>query len=152
MVVVLGDARLSMENDLKEGRRFDVLIIDAFSGDAIPTHLLTEEAWGLYWQLLKKGGVLAIHLSNKYLNLIPVVQYHNSRLLHTELIQINSEDDPTWNITAASWLIQTANQEFLQSIGSKAKIPATEIPPVHWTDEKSAVIGLLMINAPLLET
>ena len=69
--VVLGDARLSLERE--QSKQFDVLAVDAFSGDAIPVHLLTRQAFALYWRHLKPDGVLAVHVSNKYLNLAPVV-------------------------------------------------------------------------------
>src|SRR5205814_881496 len=69
--VVLGDARLSLEREAPEN--YDVLAVDAFSSDAIPVHLLTREAIALYFRHLQPGGVLAVHVSNKYLNLAPVV-------------------------------------------------------------------------------
>ena len=69
--VVLGDARLSLAHELPQ--KFDMLVIDAFSGDAIPVHLLTREAFDIYWRHLKPGGVLAVHISNQYLNLGPIV-------------------------------------------------------------------------------
>src|SRR5262249_7465907 len=70
--IVLGDARLSLEQELAQGSQhdFDVLVIDAFSGDSIPVHLLTEEAFRLYFQRLKAPqGVLAVHVSNTVLDL-----------------------------------------------------------------------------------
>ncbi|HLJ15492.1 MAG TPA: fused MFS/spermidine synthase, partial [Bryobacteraceae bacterium] len=70
--VTLGDARLSLESEPAQG--FDVLIVDAFSGDAIPVHLLTKEAFALYLRHLKPGGILAVHVSNQFLELAPVVQ------------------------------------------------------------------------------
>ncbi|HEY2410659.1 MAG TPA: fused MFS/spermidine synthase [Pirellulaceae bacterium] len=76
--VVLGDARLKLEQELRgaggKGNEFDVLVLDAFSGDAIPTHLLTTEAFDLYKQHLKPGGILAAHITNSYLDLYPVVK------------------------------------------------------------------------------
>jgi hypothetical protein len=76
--VVLGDARLKLEQELKEtqgkGNQFDVLVLDAFSGDAIPTHLLTTEAFQVYKQHLKPDGILVAHITNSYLDLYPVVQ------------------------------------------------------------------------------
>lgn len=74
--IALGDARLVLERELKEGRRqnFDVLAIDAFSSDSIPVHLLTREAFALYLEHLRKpDGVLAVHVSNRFLDLLPVV-------------------------------------------------------------------------------
>src|SRR5262249_51887740 len=68
----LGDARLSLEREAPEN--FDVLAVDAFSSDAIPVHLLTREAFELYFRHLKSSGVLAVHVSNKHLDLPPVVK------------------------------------------------------------------------------
>ncbi len=76
--VVLGDARLKLEQELQEsggkGNEFDVLVLDAFSGDAIPTHLLTTEAFTLYKQHLKSDGIIVAHITNSYLDLYPVVK------------------------------------------------------------------------------
>jgi hypothetical protein len=76
--VVLGDARLKLEHELREtagkGNEFDVLVLDAFSGDAIPTHLLTTEAFDLYKKHLKPDGILVAHITNSYLDLYPVVK------------------------------------------------------------------------------
>src|SRR5260370_30029976 len=69
--VALGDARLSLEREPKQS--FDVLAVDAFSSDSIPVHLLTKEAFGLYFRHLKDNGVLAVHVSNRYVDLEPVV-------------------------------------------------------------------------------
>ncbi len=73
--IVLGDARLSLERELDAGRpqAFDVLAIDAFAGDSIPVHLLTREAVSLYMRHLADGGVLAVHISNRFLDLGPVL-------------------------------------------------------------------------------
>ncbi len=143
ITIVEGDARLSLAQDLANGYVFDILIIDAFSGDAIPTHLLTAEAWQLYWKLLNENGVLAIHLSNKYIDLIPVVQFHNDRQGNTRLVQIDNEDDPSWDINAASWLLQTSNRPFLAGIKEAVLPPITDKQPMLWTDEKAAILGLL---------
>ena len=71
----LGDARLSMERELAEGRPggYDVIAVDAFSSDSIPVHLLTREALGVYLAHLKPDGLVAFHISNRYLDLAPVV-------------------------------------------------------------------------------
>ena len=74
--ILPGDARLSMQRELDRNERqdFDVLVIDAFSGDAIPVHLLTQEAFAIYFrQLRQPSGILAIHITNTYLDLRPVV-------------------------------------------------------------------------------
>jgi spermidine synthase len=70
--IAMGDARLSLEREAPEN--FDVLAVDAFSSDAIPVHLLTEEAMALFFRHLRPDGVLAVHISNRYLDLQPVVE------------------------------------------------------------------------------
>ena len=75
--VAVGDGRLLLQDEAT--RRFDVLVVDAFSGDSIPVHLLTREAVELYRQRLKPGGVIALHVSNNHLDLRPVVGRHRCR-------------------------------------------------------------------------
>ena len=70
--VALGDARLSLESEAPQD--FDVLVLDAFTSDAIPVHLLTREAFDIYRRHLKPGGVLAVHSSNRHLELSPVIR------------------------------------------------------------------------------
>ena len=70
--LALGDARLSLEREPKQN--FDVLAVDAFSSDAIPVHLITAEALAIYLRHMKPGGVIAFHVTNRYLDLVPVVQ------------------------------------------------------------------------------
>ena len=70
--LALGDARLSLEREPPQ--RFDVLAIDAFSSDAIPVHLITREAVDVYLRHMKPDGVIAFHVTNRYLNLVPVVE------------------------------------------------------------------------------
>ena len=69
--VVLGDARLRLR-EAPDGA-YDLVVLDAFSSDAVPAHLLTREAWQLYRRKLATGGRIAVHLSNRYLDLVPVV-------------------------------------------------------------------------------
>ena len=73
--IILGDARLSLENELaSEGsQNYDVLMLDVFSSDSIPVHLLDAESFNLYLQHLRPDGILAIHISNRHINLVPVV-------------------------------------------------------------------------------
>ena len=71
--VVMGDARLSLDREPAE-KKYDVLVLDAFSGDSVPAHLLTREAFVIYRQHLAPGGVIAAHITNRYLYLAPVVR------------------------------------------------------------------------------
>ena len=72
--IVEGDARLELEKDLRRGERFDIVVIDTYSGDSIPTHMVTREAFRLYRALLKDGGLIAFHVSNWHVNLWPVMK------------------------------------------------------------------------------
>ena len=80
--VVMGDGRISLERELKEtgSHQFDVMILDAFAGDAIPIHLLTVEALLLYLKHLALDGIFAIHVSNRHLSLEPVIEGIANRL------------------------------------------------------------------------
>ena len=88
--VVLGDARLSLQHDRVPSKKFDLLVLDAFSSDAIPAHLLTREAIEVYLRHMKGSGVIAIHVSNRHLNLEGVV-LDLSR--HFGLVPIQIEDE-----------------------------------------------------------
>ena len=70
--LALGDARLSLQHEPVQN--FDALLLDAFTGDSVPVHLLTREAFEIYQRHLKPNGIMAVHITNKYLNLAPVVE------------------------------------------------------------------------------
>jgi len=100
--VVLGDARLSLEREPKQD--YDLLAVDAFSGDAIPVHLLTLEAFRLYFSHLKLDGVLAVHVSNRYVDLQPVVAAA-AHALGKEAVLVDSDADDTDDSFDASWVL-----------------------------------------------
>jgi hypothetical protein len=108
--IVLGDARVSLASELSE--QFDVLAVDAFSGDAIPVHLLTAQAFALYRRHLKPAGILAIHVTNRYLDLAPVVQQQADHA-GLQAVLIISGSDPTRNIARADWVLVSGNTDFL---------------------------------------
>ena len=70
--MALGDARRNLEAE--PSQQFDVLLLDAFSGDSVPIHLLTREAFEIYQRHMKPDGIIAVHVSNRYLKLTPVVE------------------------------------------------------------------------------
>jgi protein-L-isoaspartate O-methyltransferase len=111
--VVLGDARLSLEREAEEGsQRFDVLALDAFSGDAIPTHLLTREAFEIYLQHVdKNSGIIAVHISNRYLDLVPVVRGLTEEFKLGSVRIHNSES--SGGVYSSEWICVTNNREFL---------------------------------------
>lgn len=140
--VVLGDARLSLQSEAPQ--EFDVLAVDAFSGDAIPVHLLTREAFGLYLRHLKPDGVLAVHTSNSYLNLPPVVQ-----LLATEAgweaEMITNDDNRRKLIDSSDWVLVTRNRRLLDSVDSTVMIEPISVPPGLrvWTDDFNNLFQIL---------
>ena len=110
--VALGDARLSLEREPPES--FDVLALDAFTSDAIPIHLLTREAFAVYLRHLKPDGVLAVHISNRYLDLEPVVNAAADYFGLGDVV-IDSESDDDRGIDSATWVLVSKNQAFLSS-------------------------------------
>jgi len=134
--VVLGDARLSMERESPQN--YDILAVDAFSSDSIPVHLLTREAIALYFRHLQPGGVLAMHVSNKYLDLAPVVDVA-ARALGKHAMLIDSEDDDDNAVFAASWVVVSGRQSYFQfPLISAAATPITGGARLRmWTDDYS---------------
>jgi hypothetical protein len=140
--VVLGDARLSLASEGPQ--HFNVIVIDAFSGDAIPVHLLTREALALYRRHLEPDGVIAFHVSNQYINLEPVVAAIAADAgLHA--MSVHSHGDEQNGLYYADWILVTANQVFL----GQPEIVNNGFPtPVQagvrlWTDNYSSVFPLL---------
>lgn len=140
--IVLGDARLSLERQAPQG--FDVLAVDAFSGDAIPVHLLTREAFELYFLHLKPDGVLAVHVSNNYLNLRPVVARAAAWLRKPTILIVN-EDDKANGIYRSSWVLIAGNADFFEA--PEIKSAAHPLPSAThvklWTDDYSNLFAIL---------
>jgi hypothetical protein len=115
--VVLGDARLSLERELKDQGplKYDVLVLDAFSGDAIPTHLLTEEAFATYTKHLAPGGVIAVHITNSYLYLAPVVQGLADNC-EMKMIRVFSPFDERRCEMPNYWALLTTNPDFIKAV------------------------------------
>lgn len=140
--VALGDARLSLEREPPQN--FDVLAVDAFSSDAIPVHLLTREAFTLYFRHLNPSGVLAVHVSNKHLDLRPVVETAAASLGKANLI-INTEDEGH-EVFGATWALVTAERSFFDRplIRTTAEGPKPPLRHVRlWTDDYSNLFQIL---------
>jgi len=140
--IVAGDARLSLEQ--QSPQNFDVLVVDAFSGDAIPIHLLTREAFELYFRHLKPGGVLAVHISNSYLHLQPVVE-RAAIWLGKPAVSVRDRENEAIGTFGSLWVLMSGRQEFLeapeirQAGVSLARTSAFRL----WTDDYSNLIGIL---------
>jgi hypothetical protein len=135
---VVGDARIVLERELADGgsQRFDVLAIDAFSGDAVPMHLLSREAFALYRRHLADDGLLVLHVSNDHVNLAPVV-WGSAAELGWSLRYVASQDDPATGTQKSDWLIVTGNRQFLDDPQTAAHFrPLTlDREPIVWTDD-----------------
>ncbi|GIW82201.1 MAG: hypothetical protein KatS3mg105_4008 [Gemmatales bacterium] len=109
--IVLGDARLSLKNRIEDGT-FDILVVDAFSSDAIPFHLITKEALELYLKRLKPDGIVAFHISNRYLNLRPVVA-NLAAAVDPPVVGLVANDEENWftGKAGSTWVIVARRQE-----------------------------------------
>ena len=138
--LVLGDARLTLERE--EPQAFDVLVLDAFSGDAIPVHLLTREAMEIYRRHLNKDGILAIHISNLYFDLKSIVGglAENANL---ESMIVSDEQAACPGARASCWAIMSNRKETIdQALGAvKPTIPRGKT--VLWTDDRSNLFEAL---------
>jgi len=103
--VAMGDARLSLEREAPEN--FDVLAVDAFTSDSIPVHLLTREAVELYFRHLRSNGILAVHISNRYLDLKPVLA-EQTKATGKSARLADTEDDETQDVFGATWVLITS--------------------------------------------
>ncbi len=142
--VVLGDARLQLERELARGNapRFDVLVVDAFSSDAIPVHLLTAEALEVYLARLRApDGVLALHITNRYLNLEPVVTALAER--HGLALRIVESGSGQY-VFESTWAL-LARGDVLDRIAGLAEAdrPAAGAPVAAWRDDYSNLFRIV---------
>ncbi len=145
--VVLGDARIMLEHELGTAagaQQFDVLAIDAFSSDAIPVHLLTTECAEIYKQHLRPGGILAVHISNRFLDLAPVARGMAQHLGWTAIEVANGDDDST-GVFASTWFLLTDNRAVIEDpvIEEAAALPSEDARVLRWTDDYSGLWQVL---------
>jgi SAM-dependent methyltransferase len=133
--VIMGDARLSLEREA--GEQYDVLVVDAFSGDSIPVHLLTREAFEVYFRHLRPDGILAVHVTNSYLDLshpVAAVAHDLGREAH---LIVNEEDEASATFSSDWMLIGTQLSRRFAWIGAK-ETPVAPLPGRGvWTDDYS---------------
>jgi hypothetical protein len=141
--IVMGDARLSLEQE--PSQQFSVLAVDAFSGDSIPIHLLTLQAFELYFRQLAPDGVLAVHISNQFVNLEPVVAAA-ATALNKEAVLVNFGTGSNLEGTyPATWVLVGSPDGFIAqgAIEKAGKI----LPPAPrkelWTDDYSSIFRIL---------
>lgn len=147
---VLGDGRLSLEHELAAGQfsrpeaLFDVLVLDAFSGDAVPMHLLTREAFATYARVTKPGGVIAFHVSNRYLDLAPIIG-QVSRTAGYASVLVSDRPAGQSALLPSDWVLAAlpANALHAPAIGAAAT-PIEARPGLRlWTDDFTSAIWIL---------
>lgn len=139
--VVLGDGRLMLERESPQ--QFDVLAIDAFSGDAVPVHLITREAMALYLKHIKPDGAVAFHVTSRYLNLAPVVKQLADDAGYEVVLIADKSDDIHYS--PSNWVIVTRNQDFLNApevVQNRATIEPIAGMKI-WTDDFSNLFQVL---------
>ncbi len=156
--IVIGDGRISLEEELRGQKiqEFDVLAVDAFTSDAVPIHLLTKEAFALYWKHLKPDGVLALNISNHHVDLSSVIRVL-ARQMGKQAVWIEDFGEPEeedneeiaeeeWGTDGNDWVLVTSNREFLEDEVLVSSITPwlTESPrPILWTDDYSNLFEVI---------
>lgn len=144
--IIQGDARLSLEQEPVQ--RFDVLVIDAFSSDAIPIHLLTKEAFAVYFRHLKDEGILAVHVTNRYLDLRPVVGDLAASMGKAAVI-ISAKGNTDEATMGSDWILATGHPEtFEEPLFRGTYIPLSHAAKARiWTDDFSNMLSILKRSA-----
>ncbi len=139
--VVIGDARLALAKSAPGS--LDLLAIDAFSSDAIPLHLITDEAFGVYERVLAPRGVLLVHISNRYIALEPVLARIAAQRGLASAIRVDNPPRHTDN-TASSWVALARDRAQLAALmGSAKQYPWRKLPapaPTLWTDDHASIL------------
>jgi hypothetical protein len=155
--IVMGDARLMLEQRGREGQ-YGLIVVDAFSSDAIPVHLLTKEAVALYRSRLAPGGVIALHISNRFLDLRPVAARIAQELGLAGLVQWDSDDTPPGK-QRSEWVLLAEKPEHFGNLPEQTyeeekegrKVTLTRWDPLKakpgdplWTDDFSNLLQIFM--------
>jgi len=160
--IVLGDGRLSLERELKDSgsRQFDLLVMDAFTSDAIPIHLLTREAFRVYVQHLREDGILAVQVSNRHLQLSPLVS-HLGAAVGLQSLHVRNRSISGYSSGQSKWVLLSRDPREIDRLEqrfrarmryagvsepdvviSRPKAAAVEAAPL-WTDDYSNILSVL---------
>ena len=138
--VVMGDGRLSLERE--PAQNYDLLVVDAFSGDAVPVHLLTQQALELYFRHLKPDGILALNITNNHLDLLSVVALV-SQALGKHTVQITNDPDEKKKIYRSVWALVTS-QPITSPLILNGAEPISPRPGLRvWTDDYNNLFKIL---------
>ena len=147
VTVVTGDARISLAQELSSGQRqnFDILVLDTFSSDSIPIHLVTKEAFTLYLEHLAPNGVIAAHISNRHLNLQPVL-WKLAQEFNLQMVMINKPASADAGSFPSEWVVLTQDPLLFEIPAIKSRaIPFTDFDSSVrlWTDDYSNLFQIL---------
>lgn len=142
--VIMGDARLSMEREAPQ--QYDVLVLDAFSSDAIPAHLLTRESFEIYLRHLKTNGVIAAHISNRHLDLRPVMENHAAQYGLASVFIIQDTLNQPWYVLPSQWFLFSRDKALidhpdLRLVAAPPPEKPRKLPP--WTDDHASLLRVL---------
>ncbi len=142
VTTVLGDARLSLEREAPQ--KFHVLAVDAFSSDSIPVHLVTREAVKAYERHMRPDGVVAFHISNRYLDLSPVIRQLADAVGMTALRVIDDPDSSNF-LYRSDWVLVTKNQQLIKVLldGQHATLIEPKVDMSAWTDDYNNLLQIL---------
>jgi hypothetical protein len=144
--LALGDGRLVLESEpATPDRLFDILVMDAFSGDSVPVHLITREAFAVYFKHLKPGGILAVNISNSYLTLDPVMERAAAAFDKVAMVyNWNAPKDDTMCFSCSWTLIMSrATADAHQELSLDAQVLTLKRPFRMWTDDFSNMLSIL---------
>jgi hypothetical protein len=137
---VIGDARLVLEQEAPQ--EFDVLVLDAFSGDAVPAHLLTTEAFAVYLRHLKPDGVLVVHITNTYLTLDPVVvaiaRHHG-----LEAVRVETAQDASRQLERTKYMILARDNSQIADVRGDRDLADAQEARHLWSDDFSDLLSVL---------
>lgn len=143
VTIIPGDGRLSLEREPDQA--FDILVLDAFSGDAVPVHLLTREAFALYLRHLKPGGVVAVNITNSHLDLRPVLAgMAEQYALHSGVV--HSERDEEHGYKKCDWMILSATTSVFDEAHLAGVVQERDFDyggRIVWTDARNNLIRIL---------
>ncbi len=139
--IVMGDARLQLEREPEQ--RFDVLAVDAFSGDSVPVHLLTLEAFAQYFRHLKPDGILAVHISNRFLDMRPVIKSAADHF-NRDVRLVESESEPEKLVLRSRWTLLSQDPDLFKAaelVDAIAVENKSGFQP--WKDDYSSILSIL---------
>jgi hypothetical protein len=154
--IVLGDARLSLAR--QPANSIDILAVDAFSSDSVPMHLLTHEALAVYGQAVQQNGIVLFHISNRYLDLEPVIAElaQASGWAATKLTYIPTDQEEDDNATISVWIALSRNPESLQRMMQLSGNDSTawrgiDLRPgfTGWTDDYASILPIINFRSLL---